>query len=76
MVPDYARVKYEVRSPRVADLTKLFDRVVKVAQGAAMMTETRMEYEVTMAFSDSLNNTVLAEIASDCLEEVGAPDWD
>ena len=76
VVPDYARVKYEVRSPRVADLTKLFDRVVKVAQGAAMMTETRMEYEVTMAFSDSLNNTVLAEIASDCLEEVGAPDWD
>ena len=76
VVPDYARVKYEVRSATVRQMKALFDRVVKVAQGAALMTETRMEYEVTMAFSDMVNNSVLARVASDALSEVGAPAWD
>ena len=76
VVPDYARVKYEVRSATVKQMKALFGRVVKVAQGAALMTETRMEFEVTMAFSDSCNNSVLAKVASACLEEVGAPAWE
>ena len=76
VVPDHAKVKYEVRSPKVKKLKTLFERVVKVAQGAAIMTETTMKYEVTMAFSDSQNNSVLARIASDCLKEAGAPLWD
>ena len=76
VVPDHARVKYEVRAPRVKQMKKLFDRVVKVAEGAAIMTETTMEYEITMAFSDSRNNSVLAGIADTCLQEVGAPKWD
>ena len=75
VVPDYARVKYEVRSPKISNVKKLFDRVVKCAQGAALMTETTMKYQVTMAFSDSRNNSVLAGIASSCLKEVGAPAW-
>ena len=76
VVPDHAVVKYEVRSQTVKGMLALFDRVVKVAQGAAMMTETEMHYELTMAFSDSRNNSVLAEIASAALQEVGAPAWD
>ena len=76
VVPDHAKVKYEVRAPRVKQLGQLFERVVDVARGAALMTGTRMEYEVTMAFSDMNNNSVLAGIASECLEEVGAPAWD
>ena len=76
VVQDYAKVKYEVRSPQVKKLTQLFDRVVKVAQGAALMTETTMRYEITMAFSDSRNNPVLARIASECMQEAGAPEWD
>ena len=76
VIPDHAKVKYEVRSPRVYQMKQLFERVVKVAEGAAHMTETRMEYEITMAFSDMQNNSVLAQIASDCLKEAGAPAWD
>ena len=76
VVPDHVKVKYEVRAPRVRQMKQLFDRVVKVAQGAAMMTETQMTYEITMAFSDMRNNPVLAEIAGSCLQEVGAPEWD
>ena len=40
------------------------------------MTETTLAVRKTMAFSDNTNNSVLAKIASDCLEEVGAPAWD
>ncbi len=75
VVPDYARVKYEVRSPKVRQVKELFERVVNVAKGAALMTETAMEYEITMAFSDSLNNSVLAEKASRAMQEIGAPEW-
>ena len=76
VVPDYARIKYEVRAPRVDHMLRLFERVENVAKGAAMMTETKMTCEITMAFCDSLNNSVLARNASDCLQEIGAPAWD
>ena len=31
---------------------ELFTRLVDVAKGAALMTGTKMQYEITMAFSD------------------------
>ena len=76
VVPDHAKVKYEVRAAGVHAMKRLFDRVVMVAKGAAMMTETRMEHEITMAFSDMRNNAVLARIASECLKEAGPPLWE
>ena len=76
VVPAHTVIKYEVRAPKVAQVQELFARVVNIARGAALMTETTMEYEVTMAFSDYVANRTLAKVMSDCLEEVGAPAWD
>ena len=76
VVQDHAMVKYEVRSPKVSQVKELFERVVKVAKGAAMMTETEVDYEITMAFSDYIPNDALANIAYECMSEVGAPKWD
>ena len=76
VVQDYVQVKYEVRSPKVKDMKKLFQRVVKVAQGAALMTETRVDYVITMAFSDYRTNSKLAPIADQALKDVGPPKWD
>ncbi len=76
VVQDHSKVKYEVRAPKVSQMKELFERVVNVARGAAMMTETEMKYEVTMAFSDYVPNDVLAKTASECMQEVGAPQWD
>lgn len=75
VVQDHATVRYEVRAPYVSQLTELFERVVKVAKGAAMMTETEMTYELCMAFTEYLPNRALAKVADECLKEVGAPDW-
>lgn len=76
VVQDRAVVKYEVRSPKVSQVKELFERVVKVATGAAIMTETDVEYEITMAFSDYIANNALAKIADQAFKEVGAPEWD
>jgi aminobenzoyl-glutamate utilization protein B len=76
VVQDRTLVKYEVRSPKVKQVKELFERVVKVARGAALMTDTTMNYEITMAFSDYITNNALATIADQCLQEVGAPQWD
>ena len=75
VVPAHAVIKYEVRAPKVAQVKELFARVVNIAKGAALMTETEMAYEVTMAFSDYVPNKTLAALADQCLQEVGAPQW-
>ncbi len=75
VVQDHVVIKYEVRAPKVAQMQELFARVVNIAKGAALMTETKMNYEVTMAFSDYLPNKTLAVLADECLKEVGAPLW-
>lgn len=75
VVQDHSLVKYEVRSPKVKQVKELFERVVNVARGAALMTGTQLEYEITMAFSDYIPNDALASIADECLQEIGAPLW-
>lgn len=75
IVQDCAVLKYEVRAPKVSQMQALFDRVVKVAGGAAMMTETTVSHEITMAFSDYLPNKTLARVADQAMHEVGAPQW-
>ena len=76
MVQDHATVRYEVRSPFVSQLRPLFDRVVDVAKGAALMTGTEMSCELAMAFTEYVPNKALAKIADEALAEVGAPKWD
>ncbi|NLB90397.1 MAG: amidohydrolase, partial [Clostridiales bacterium] len=75
VVQDRATVKYEVRSPKVAQTKELFQRVVKVAQGAAMMTETQVTYELTMGFSDYSPNMALAKVVQEVFNQIGAPKW-
>lgn len=75
VVQDHAVIKYEVRAPKVNQMQELFARVVNVAEGAALMTGTKMKYEVTMAFSDYVPNKTLAPVMDACLQEVGAPQW-
>jgi aminobenzoyl-glutamate utilization protein B len=75
VVQDHAVVKYEVRAPFVDEMMTLLSRVIRVAEGAAHMTETAMTYETQMAFSNYFPNDPLAQIAYSCMQEVGAPAW-
>lgn len=75
VVQDHVVIKYEVRAPKVENMQELFARVVNISKGAALMTETKTNYEITMAFSDYTPNKVLAQIADEALCEIGSPNW-
>ena len=75
VVQSHAVIKYEVRAPKVSQVQELFTRVVDVAKGAALMTGTKMKYEITMAFSDYVPNRTLGAVVDQCMREMGAPEW-
>ncbi len=71
VVPDYSEVYYYVRHPYKDDVKAIFDRVVKAANGAAMGTETTVDYEIIGGTHDLLLNKKLAEVMQQNLEQVG-----
>ena len=76
VVPDFAEVYYYVRNPDSERVRALFDRVVLAAEGAAMGTGTRMEYEVIHGIYAMLNNEALQLRAQANLERVGGVVYD
>jgi aminobenzoyl-glutamate utilization protein B len=71
IIPDFAEVFYYVRNPKRSVVDELFNRVVKAAEGAALGTETKMEYEVIHGAHDLLINKTLASVMQSNLEKVG-----
>ena len=71
MVPDYAEVYYYVRHPKRGDVVDIFDRVVKAAEGAALGTGTKFQYEIIGGTHDLLINKTLNEVMQSNLEKVG-----
>ncbi len=71
VVPDFAEVYYYVRHPRRDEMARIFERIVKAANGAATGTETRMEYEITGGVYDLLPVVPLAKTMYNNLKQVG-----
>jgi aminobenzoyl-glutamate utilization protein B len=71
VVPDFAEVFYYIRNPERSLVESIFDRVVKTAEGAALGTETKMDYEVIDGTHDLLINKTLALNMQANLEKVG-----
>ncbi|MDH3271556.1 MAG: amidohydrolase [Gemmatimonadota bacterium] len=75
VVPDFAEVYYYVRNPDSEEVRAMFDRVVKTAEGAAIGTETRMEYEVIHGIYALLPNEALARAVHANLSTVGGVEY-
>lgn len=75
VVPEFAEVYYYVRHPNRADVVSIFNRVEKAAQGAALGTETRMDYEIIGGTHDLLINKTLADAMQINLEKVGGVNY-
>jgi aminobenzoyl-glutamate utilization protein B len=71
-----AKVRYLIRAADLTQLTPLVARVRKVADGAALMTETTVETRVVSAVSNLLGNTPLEKLMHDNFNRLGAPDFD
>jgi aminobenzoyl-glutamate utilization protein B len=71
VVPDFAEVFYYVRNPDPAVVHQLFDRLVKTAEGAALGTGTKMDYEVIHGANSLLPNKALQTMVHGKLTQVG-----
>ncbi len=71
VVPDFSEVYYYARHPNREVVKELFDRIVKCANGAAMGTETKVDYEIIGGAYDLLPVPLLAKMMHDNLTKVG-----
>ena len=67
VVQAFAKVRYLIRARNLPELTRLIERVRKIADGAALMTETRVKAQVVSAVSNLLGNTPLEKAMHDNL---------
>jgi aminobenzoyl-glutamate utilization protein B len=76
VVQAFAKVRYLIRARNLPELNRLIGRVKKIAEGAALMTETSVKMQVVSAVSNLLANTPLEKALHDNLSRLGAPPFD
>jgi len=74
VVQAYAESIYSIRSPHLRD-AHLFERVKKIAEGAALMTETSVEVQIAGGSANILPNRVLQEIMFENMQRIGPPSF-
>lgn len=71
-----AAVRYIVRSPRSSEVRVLIERVKRIAEGAAMMSETQVAPRLVCAMNSLLGNDVLESVMARNFEILGPPEFD
>lgn len=75
VVPRKAAIWWYFRDFTAEGARKLFDQAKKIAEGAALMTNTSVETDVMAAVWPTRGNKTLAEVVQRNIELVGAPEW-
>ncbi len=75
VVQSHAKVRYLIRARNLAELNGLVARVRKIADGAALMTETTVSTQVISAVSNLLGNTALEEAMHANFQRLGPPQF-
>lgn len=75
VVQPRAGALYMVRSDRVAEAIKLLARVDKIAQGAALMTETEVERIFIDGLSETICNHALERVLYQNFRQIGVPSY-
>ncbi|MBN2336444.1 amidohydrolase [Candidatus Bathyarchaeota archaeon] len=75
VVPDYARSWYYIRAPRRDQVDPIFERVKKIAEGAALMTETELKIDHTGGLYNLIPSKALADVVTANMRAVGAPEY-
>ncbi len=73
VVPNFAEVWYYFRAPRRAQVDEMRAWLIDIAKGAALMTQTKMEYQILTAVYERLTNRALAQMGDQVVKAVGAP---
>jgi aminobenzoyl-glutamate utilization protein B len=75
IIADYGQIWWFVRDADMAAAKETFDKLVKIAEGAALMTGTMMDYKIDAAAWPQLGLKPIAEAVQANIEAVGMPQW-
>jgi len=75
VVPETAEAWYYIRAPKMTEAQAIFERVKKIAAGAALMSETKHELRMVTGSYEILPNEPLARAVDENLRAIGAPPY-
>ncbi|MEM2538132.1 MAG: M20 family metallopeptidase [Candidatus Methanomethylicia archaeon] len=76
IVPDYARSWYYVRAPEREQVEEIYNWILDIARGAALMTQTQHRVEFITGCYNMIQNKTLALTCLKVMREIGAPKFD
>ena len=75
VVPEYSQVWYYIRAPKRDEADQIYSRVVNIAKGACLMTDTSMDLEFLVGCYEMLPNRSLSDLMLRNMREIGPPQW-
>ena len=75
VVQSEAKAIYLIRAPKVGEALELYKRVDKIAQGAALMTETEVEKTLIKSCANLVSNRVLEQVLDQAMTDIGVPSY-
>lgn len=76
VVQSDAEVLYLIRAPHVSEVEDIYQRVINIAKGAALMTGTKVSVRFDKACSNYIPNDTLNIVLQDKLDQYGLPEYD
>lgn len=76
VVQSHAKLLYLIRAPKTNQVKEIYDRLCKIAEGAALMTETEVTVHFDKACSNFIPNGVYTKLMGDVMMDLGAPKFD
>ncbi len=73
VVPAEAEVHYFVRAPKRYQVEELYARLVNIAKGATLMTETTMEIDFLSCMYNTMYTKVVDDVILNSMKKVGTP---
>jgi aminobenzoyl-glutamate utilization protein B len=73
MVQSHAKVCYLIRAVDAESVRELYERVNRIAKGAAMMTDTTVQYQIKSAYSNLITIPTLQATANEAMHDIPVP---
>ncbi|MEM3986312.1 MAG: M20 family metallopeptidase [Candidatus Methanomethylicia archaeon] len=75
IVPDYARSWYYVRAPEREQVEEIYNWILDIAKGAALMTQTQYKVEFLEGLHNTIPNKTIGKIIVENMRLIGLPKY-
>jgi aminobenzoyl-glutamate utilization protein B len=75
VVPDFAESWFYIRNPKIEEAERIYNWMIDIAKGAALMTQTTMSYETGGYNYNKLTNVAGARVMYENLKLIGVPSF-